>query len=300
MTLRGSATDNQDGQLGEAALSWTVVRHHESHTHPFLEPTPGNNIPITGPAPEDLAATTTTYLEIQLTATDSHGLSSTVTRNLHPRLVNVTFQTNPSGLGVDVNGTFVTGGTTVVSWEAWDLNVHATNQVDGSGQAWTFSSWSDGGSAAHVITTPPSPASYTATFREAIANLALVKTDPPGRQPTGREMTYTLTVTNNGPDAALGVTVVDQLPPSVTFISATPTQGTCGESGGTVTCNLLTIGSGGTALIDILVNPTSAGTIINSASVFTSATDPNGQDNADSESTTICRITSRRSSIPCP
>jgi uncharacterized repeat protein (TIGR01451 family) len=113
-------------------------------------------------------------------------------------------------------------------------------------------------------------------------------------------MTYTLTVTNNGPDAALGVTVVDQLPPSVDFISATPTQGTCSESGGTVTCDLLTIGSGGTASIDIVVRPGSAGVITNSASVFSSATDHDGQDNADSESTTICRITSRRSSIPCP
>jgi len=300
MTLRGSATDDQDGQLADAALSWTVVRHHEAHTHPFLSPTPGNNIPITGPAPEDLAATTTTHLEIQLTATDSHGLSTTVTRIIQPRLVNVTFQTNPPGLGVDVNGTFVTGPTTVVSWEAWELNVDAMDQVDGSGQAWTFSSWSDGGSAAHVITTPSSPASYTATFRQAIANLALIKTDPPGRQPTGRDMTYTLTVTNNGPDASLGVTVVDQLPPSVTFISATPTQGTCGESSGTVTCSLLSIGNGGVASIDIVVRPGSAGIITNSASVFSSATDPDGQDNADSESTTICRITSRRSSIPCP
>lgn len=300
INLRGNATDNQDGQLADSALSWTVVRHHEAHTHPFLSPTTGNNIPITGPAPEDLAATTTTYLEIQLTATDSHGLSSTVTRNIYPKLVNVTFQTNPAGLGVDVNGTFVTGPTTVVSWEAWDLNVDARDQVDGSGQGWTFSSWSDGGPAAHVIITPSSPASYTATFRQAIANLALIKTDPPGRQPTGRDMTYTLTATNNGPDAALGVTVVDQLPPSVTYISATPTQGTCGESGGTVTCNLLTIGSGETASIGIVVRPGSAGIITNSASVFSSATDPDGQDNADSESTTICRITSRRSSIPCP
>jgi hypothetical protein len=96
------------------------------------------------------------------------------------------------------------------------------------------------------------------------------------------------------------VTVVDQLPASVTFVSVTPTQGSCGESGGTVTCDLLTIGSGATATIDIVVRPDSPGTITNTASVLSSANDPNGQDNADSESTTVCRITSRRSSIPCP
>jgi Domain of unknown function DUF11 len=106
-------------------------------------------------------------------------------------------------------------------------------------------------------------------------------------------------VNNNGPHAASGVTVVDQLPPSVTFVSATPTQGTCGASGGTVTCNLGTIGMGGTATIEIVVNPTVAGTITNTASVSASTPDPNGNNNADSENTSVCRITSRRSSIPC-
>lgn len=134
----------------------------------------------------------------------------------------------------------------------------------------------------------------------AVADLALVKSDPPGRQPTGRNMTYTLSVTNGGVDAAFGVTAVDQLPAGMTFISAIPPQGSCSESGGTVTCNLGRIASGGNVSIDIVVRPTSVGTVTNTASVSSSSTDPNGQNNTDSESTAICRITSRRSSIPCP
>jgi uncharacterized repeat protein (TIGR01451 family) len=135
---------------------------------------------------------------------------------------------------------------------------------------------------------------------EAAADLAVTKTDPPGRQPTGRNMTYTLTVTNGGPDTGLGATVVDQLPAGMTFVSATPTQGGCGESGGTVTCHLGAIPATGTASVDIVVNPTTPGTFTNSASVSSTLNDPNGQNNADSESTSVCRITSRRSSIPCP
>jgi uncharacterized repeat protein (TIGR01451 family) len=137
---------------------------------------------------------------------------------------------------------------------------------------------------------------YTAP---AAGDLALTKTDPPGRAPTGRDMTYTVTVNNLGPDAAAGVTVVDQLPPSVTFVSATPTQGTCEESGGLVTCNLGTIGSGAIGTVDIVVKPTVPGTITNTASVGSSTHDPNEGNNADSEVTSVCRITSRRSSIPC-
>jgi uncharacterized repeat protein (TIGR01451 family) len=139
---------------------------------------------------------------------------------------------------------------------------------------------------------------YTAPPPQA-ADLALTKTDPPGRVPVGRNMTYTLAVLNGGPDAASGVTVIDQLPPTVTFVSATQTQGTCGESGGNVTCTLGTIGNGGTATIHIVVTPTEPGTITNTASASSSTPDPHGENNSDSETTSVCRITSRRSSIPC-
>ena len=131
------------------------------------------------------------------------------------------------------------------------------------------------------------------------ADLSLIKADPPGRVPTGRNMTYTLTVTNAGPDDAQSVVVIDDLPSSVTFVSGTSAQGPCSESGGTVTCTLGTVASGGTATIDIVVTPNSVGTITNTASVSSLITDPNLANNADSENTTTCRITSRRSSIPC-
>jgi uncharacterized repeat protein (TIGR01451 family) len=131
------------------------------------------------------------------------------------------------------------------------------------------------------------------------ADLLLTKTDPPGRQPTSRNMTYTLTVSNLGPRAAYETVATDQLPSSVTFVSATPAQGSCNHSGGTVTCTLGTIGTGATVTIAIVVRPTVAGTITNTASVTASTPDPAGGNNADSESTSICRITSRRSSIPC-
>ena len=51
IVLRGSATDPQDGQLADGALSWQVFQHHAGdHTHPFLPPTPGNDVEIVTPA----------------------------------------------------------------------------------------------------------------------------------------------------------------------------------------------------------------------------------------------------------
>jgi glucose/arabinose dehydrogenase len=164
ITLHGSATDPQDGSLSNSALSWEVIKHHDTHVHPFLPPTSGNDIPIVGPDPEDFAATNTTYLEVRLTATDSKGLSATVVRNLYPTKVPITFATSPTGLKLTVNGTTFTGPTTVTSWANYVLNANAASQTDTNGQAWSFSSWSDGGTAAHAITTGTSPATYTATF----------------------------------------------------------------------------------------------------------------------------------------
>jgi len=165
ITLHGSATDMQDGTLPNGALSWEVIKHHDTHVHPFLPPTTGNDIPIVGPDPEDFAATETTYLEIRLTATDSKGLSSTVVRNLYPTKVPITFATNPTGLKVSVNGSSVTGPTTVTSWANYVLNVSAATQTSG-GTTWSFAGWSDGGPASHAITTGTSSATYTASFTQ--------------------------------------------------------------------------------------------------------------------------------------
>ncbi|MEJ7624095.1 MAG: PQQ-dependent sugar dehydrogenase [Pyrinomonadaceae bacterium] len=174
ITLNGSATDAQDGTLADNRLTWQVVQHHNNdHTHPYLPPTTGNNIQITAPAPEDLAATMGSFLEIRLTATDSNGLTTTVIRNLQPRKVNITLATQPASLTVNVNGFSFTGPSTFVSWDNYQLNVNAPSQTLG-GQQYVFQSWSDGGVANHTITTPAAAATFTANFALAPATEATV------------------------------------------------------------------------------------------------------------------------------
>lgn len=161
ITLTGSATDAQDGAINPATLQWTVLRHHMTHTHPWFSGT-GNNLTFTAPAPEDLAATTNSFLEVILTATDSGGLSGTVTRNVQPRTVSITLATSPAGLSLTVNGTAVTGPTTITSWQGWQLTLAAPTRLP----PWTFVSWSDGGAATHTVVTPASATTYTATYRK--------------------------------------------------------------------------------------------------------------------------------------
>lgn len=160
ITLTGTATDPQDGTLGPGALSWEVLVHHNDHTHPWFAG-PGNDLTFPAPAPEDRAATTTSYLEVRLTATDSGGVAGTVSRVVQPRLVPVTLATDPSGLAVQVNLESVRGPTTITSWQGWRLNLFAP-----SPQAiYRFASWSDGGAQGHTVSTPAQAATYTARFQ---------------------------------------------------------------------------------------------------------------------------------------
>ena len=164
ITLSGTATDPEDGTLPATSLSWEVLRHHDTHTHPWVEPTSGNNVPLQAPAPEDLTATTTSYLEIRLTATDSRGLSRTITQDLDPRLVSITFNTQPGGRRVEVFGQPFTAPATITSWDGWGLTVNAPDQQDALGNPLVFAAWSDGGARTHTITTPAAAATYVATY----------------------------------------------------------------------------------------------------------------------------------------
>ena len=91
------------------------------------------------------------------------------------------------------------------------------------------------------------------------ADLSVTKTDAPDPVLVGQQLTYTLTAQNAGPSAAPSVQLTDTLPAGVTFVSAVPSQGTCSQASGTVTCPLGTIASGANATVSIKVTPAGAG-----------------------------------------
>ncbi len=123
----------------------------------------------------------------------------------------------------------------------------------------------------------------------ASADLSIIKTDAPDPISVGANLTYTLTVTNNGPDAASNVTVTDALPASVAFVSSTPSQGSCSGTS-TVTCALGGIANGANATVTIVVTPGTAGTLNNTATVSATETDSNAANNTVTTSTTVTGV----------
>jgi len=99
-------------------------------------------------------------------------------------------------------------------------------------------------------------------------------------------LTYTINVKNNGPTTGNGVVVTDSLPSSMTFVSASSSQGTC--SGTTkVSCNVGTMANGASAKVTIVVQPRIRGTYTNAVSVSTSNQDSNVTNNSASVTTRV-------------
>jgi uncharacterized repeat protein (TIGR01451 family) len=124
------------------------------------------------------------------------------------------------------------------------------------------------------------------------ADLAITNSDSPDPVGAGQTLTYTLGVTNNGPNSAPSVTVTDNLPSGVNYRSATPSQGSCSQASGTVTCDLGAIDSSGSATVTITIVPPVAGTISNTATVAGSQSiDKNSANDSATATTTVKGVT---------
>jgi len=169
INFSGHATDAQDGTLPASALSWSLIMHHcftatDCHTHLIQT--------LEDVASGSFAAPDHQYpcwLELQLTATDSGGLTSTTSVRLDPKTVLLTFKTNPGGLSLSdlvVNEAPRTTpfSVTVVAGSANSVSAPSPQQFNKSTYNWT--SWSDGGPQSHTITAPAVNTTYTAIYRK--------------------------------------------------------------------------------------------------------------------------------------
>jgi len=132
------------------------------------------------------------------------------------------------------------------------------------------------------------------------ANLKVTKSDSPDPVRVGATLTYSIGVENLGPSPASGVTVTDDLPKGVDFVSAVGPGGPCAVQKQKVTCAVgsfdpIGVDYGGTsATVTIVVVPRVAGTIRNSAVVKGDQKDPVNSNNKASATTLVLGAVSCR------
>lgn len=117
-------------------------------------------------------------------------------------------------------------------------------------------------------------------------DLSVSKSVSPNPGQVNLSLSYRVTVTNNGPAVATNVNLTDTLPSGVTFGSSATTQGNC-VGNGPVTCSLNNLTVGASAIVTIVVTPSSSGQITNTATANASETDFDSSNNTATINTVI-------------
>jgi uncharacterized repeat protein (TIGR01451 family) len=139
--------------------------------------------------------------------------------------------------------------------------------------------------------TTPNPSENTAAATVLVtlptADLAVTMTAAPAFVLQGGPLTYTITVTNNGPYAAQGVVLNNSLPPNINFISATTTMGVVSQGAATVDIGTLDVGTNVT--VTLVVSPVTTGNLTAGTQVSLSPaeTDPVSFNNSASVTVTV-------------
>ncbi len=145
--------------------------------------------------------------------------------------------------------------------------------------------------------TDTNPGNDTATQNTTIddgADLVVAKADSPDPVIAGGNVTYTIAVTNNGPNNASSITVTDTLPTNMTYQSVSGSGWSCSRVGQVVTCTRVTIPAGSpppttAPPITLVGRVTGAitGTITNTVTVSAATGDPDTNNNTTTQNTEV-------------
>jgi len=166
----GNGTDAEDGTLPASSFTWKIELHHDVHAHPAMDPVSGIksgsfSIPDEGETSDNV------WFRVHLTVTDAFGTASSVFRDIFPKKVDVTLTTIPAGLPLKLDGTSITTPYTFKGVVGLSRSIQADNTLTSGGATYTFSSWSNNGSAMQSIRTPNINTTYTATYVVATSSI---------------------------------------------------------------------------------------------------------------------------------
>ena len=159
INFSGTGTDPEDVNIPASGFEWYVIFHHDAHTHPGPTAPDGAtsgsfSIPNSGETSANV------FYRLYLVVTDSQGGRDTSFTDILPRTSTITLNTNPQGLQVTLDGQPFTAPLTVTSVEGMLRTIGAPSPQG----IYSFSNWSQGGSATQTFATPVNDVTYTANY----------------------------------------------------------------------------------------------------------------------------------------
>ncbi len=129
------------------------------------------------------------------------------------------------------------------------------------------------------------------------ADLAVVQGVDPDPAQTGRSLAVTATVSNAGPWSASAVTLSFAVPAGATFVSASPSRGTCAGTTA-ISCALGPMTGGATATVRIVLTPTTSGSLVTRFDVSAPEPDPDPSSNSSTKTTAVLATATARRTVP--
>ncbi|MBV9495271.1 MAG: DUF11 domain-containing protein, partial [Acidobacteria bacterium] len=112
----------------------------------------------------------------------------------------------------------------------------------------------------------------------------------PTTVPASSSVTFSVTVTNNGPQTATNVTLTDVLPSGLAYVSNSATGMTCNPSGSNVVCTAASLANAATASVNIVVTAAGGGTMYTTATASATEADGNAANNSATASVTVNNV----------
>jgi uncharacterized repeat protein (TIGR01451 family)/fimbrial isopeptide formation D2 family protein len=195
--------------------------------------------------------------------------------SIHDALpVGLTFSSASATVGGYVSGT----GT----WTVGAMLNGATATLTVNAVVATGGSYTNTASVAHSDQYDPVAGNNTASagLTSHMADIGVAKTVSGSTTPNvGDNVTYLLTVTNNGPDGATSLIVRDLIPAGLSFVSAAPSQGS--YTAGTGNWSIGTLANGANVTMTLVAKVTASGQIDNTVSFWSMLqTDSNSANNS--------------------
>jgi glucose/arabinose dehydrogenase len=171
INFMGTGTDAEDGSLPPSAFSWSVLFHHDAHTHPGPSVTvssSGTTGSFTIPTLGETAANV--WYELILTVTDSNGSTNTSSVRLNPITSTLTLASSPSGLQVKLDDQPVTAPYSVLAVSGMVRTLDVVTPQTLNGSTYVFGRWNNTTTQRQDITISDNATTYTATFYRSADN----------------------------------------------------------------------------------------------------------------------------------